>query len=146
MKPLFLTIILAALCSATAHASDAYSEGTELVDSTSQKTVAVNGHIDGLRIYHLDPVTGDTLWLNRKTSNKPLPLFVVDETVCNIDTALYNKMGLNIDKITSPQLVSLLGGIIKQSDIKSVTILKDKAAMIIWGSRAREGVIQITTW
>lgn len=64
------------------------------------------------------------------------PLFVVDGLVMNEDIRLTNEL--------NPLTLSGISGINPQ-DVESVTVLKDATAASIWGARAANGVIVITT-
>lgn len=66
----------------------------------------------------------------------PQPLFVVDGLVMNDDVRLTQEL--------NPLTMSGISGINPQ-DVESVTVLKDATAASIWGARAANGVIVITT-
>lgn len=63
------------------------------------------------------------------------PLFVVDGVPQNVDKTNSFSSGASMSPLTS----------IPASDIASVSVLKDAAAMAIYGSRAANGVVLITT-
>lgn len=70
------------------------------------------------------------------SGTSPQPLFVVDGLVMNDDVRLTNEL--------NPLTMSGISGINPQ-DVESITVLKDATAASIWGARAANGVIVITT-
>jgi len=66
------------------------------------------------------------------------PLIVVDGK-----TVFVNAHNLNVNNATEDLLAKQIG--IKQSDIKSITVLKDGAATAVYGAAGKNGVIEIKT-
>lgn len=74
--------------------------------------------------------------LTTYSGTSPQPLFVVDGLVMNADVRLTNEL--------NPLTMAGISGINPQ-DVESITVLKDATAASIWGARAANGVIVITT-
>lgn len=88
--------------------------------------------IRGLSTTGAPSLTGTTTY----SGTSPQPLFVVDGLVMNDDVRLTQEL--------NPLTMSGISGINPQ-DVESVTVLKDATAASIWGARAANGVIVITT-
>jgi len=118
----------------------------ELRDRSTNVTQSLSGKVAGLQIQSTssDPGTATSVTIRGFSSitGNNQPLYVIDgvplqNNVLNLDDASIDKSG---------QVLSL-GGIsnVAPDDIESMTVLKGAAATALYGSRAANGVILITT-
>ncbi len=71
------------------------------------------------------------------------PLVVVDGIIWKIDQNLMDDFDWQGDSQNTEKVAAMLG--ISPDDIKSITVLKDAEAVAIWGSRGRNGVLEVQT-
>ncbi len=128
-----------------------YTGAAAVVDSPEMEispvttfTSALQGNVSGLRVNSLsgDPGSGSAIRIrgvgsiNASTS----PLYVIDGIATQ---------GGNVSQLADDQDSSLAGtdilSTINPNDIESITVLKDAAASSIYGARAANGVVVITT-
>jgi TonB-linked SusC/RagA family outer membrane protein len=104
---------------------------------------AIQGRMAGVDIVSNagDPGSGMSIRIRGVTSisGNNQPLIVVD------GIPLETEIGANFDfsTATEEEFSQLLN--VAPADIKDITVLKDAAATAIWGSKAANGVLQITT-
>ncbi len=100
--------------------------------------LALQGTVSGVRVVNNSGRPGDAPTINIRgvgTFNNYQPLYVIDGQI--IESSTHS----NEDLIGTVNLWTL----INPTDIESMTILKDAAAAAIYGSRASNGVVLITT-
>lgn len=71
------------------------------------------------------------------------PLLVMDGHVITRDATAWEGIDLTKDTYSKDELAQIFG--VKARKIKTVNILKDEAALKIWGNRGRKGVIELRT-
>ena len=96
------------------------------------------------------PIQNDENEVDRLISSSPKlndrslelwnPLVVLDGTIVKVDQKKLSEMVSN-DDFTQESVADLLGLKIKQ--IKNISLLKDSAAIVIWGARGMNGVLEV---
>lgn len=103
---------------------------------------ALSGKVAGVQIGTTGGVIGDGVQVRvrgiNSISNSSQPLIIVDGVALNGSTNLTVLNSGNGDRFDPLTLIN-------PDDIESVNVLKDAGAAVIYGSRAANGVIQITT-
>jgi len=100
---------------------------------------ALQGRIPGLQIQSSGGVAGSQTRVTLRGTNSIAaggqPLYVIDGLIINTSDISPNNLGSGVNPLAD----------INQNDIESIDVLKDAAAAAIYGSRAANGVIIITT-
>lgn len=100
---------------------------------------ALQGRIPGLQVQSSSGVAGAQTRVTLRGTNSIAaggqPLYVIDGLIINTADISPNNLGSGVNPLAD----------INQNDIESIDVLKDAAAAAIYGSRAANGVIIITT-
>lgn len=97
---------------------------------------------DNLQAYGT-PRPGLDLVFEASDLGRSRPLLVMDGHVITRDATAWEGIDLTKDTYSKDELAQIFG--VKARKIKTVNILKDEAALKIWGSRGRKGVIELRT-
>ena len=97
---------------------------------------------DNLQAYGT-PRPGLDLVFETSDLGRSRPLLVMDGNVITRDATAWEGIDLTKDTYSKDELAQIFG--VKARKIKTVNILKDEAALKIWGSRGRKGVIELRT-
>lgn len=97
---------------------------------------------DNLQAYGT-PRPGLDLVFEASDLGRSRPLLVMDGNVITRDATAWEGIDLTKDTYSKDELAQIFG--VKARKIKTVNILKDEAAVKIWGSRGRKGVIELRT-
>ncbi|MDR6784645.1 TonB-linked SusC/RagA family outer membrane protein [Pedobacter africanus] len=126
-------------------------KGEALVEAREPNLVnTLSGKVAGLQVSRSSngPAGSSKITLrgNNSLTGDNQPLIVVDGIPVNNFTGAYNRKGeVNNDYFNPPTDMGNGMSDINQEDIESVTVLKGPAASALYGSRAGNGVIMITT-
>ena len=71
------------------------------------------------------------------------PLIVLNGNLMDLDFDKLNDFDFTNDSFSKEKVAALLG--LKADQIISISILRGKAATIIWGGRAANGVLEVTS-
>ena len=97
---------------------------------------------DNLQAYGT-PRPGLDLVFEASDLGRSRPLLVMDGHVITRDATAWEGIDLTKDTYSKDELAQIFG--VKARKIKTVNILKDEAAVKIWGNRGRKGVIELRT-
>lgn len=97
---------------------------------------------DNLQAYGT-PRPGLDLVFEASDLGRSRPLLVMDGNVITRDATAWEGIDLTKDTYSKDELAQIFG--VKARKIKTVNILKDEAAVKIWGNRGRKGVIELRT-
>ncbi len=97
---------------------------------------------DNLQAYGT-PRPGLDLVFEASDLGRSRPLLVMDGHVITRDATAWEGIDFTKDTYSKDELAQIFG--VKARKIKTVNILKDEAAVKIWGSRGRKGVIELRT-
>ena len=123
---------------------------TESVVRSGEATVmnALSGKASGVRVTRSngDPGAGSTIKIRGANTidGASNPLIIVDGVPLNNDTSYAGGNGITGGKAGGITQGSRMNDL-NASDIKSVQVLKGASAAALWGSRAANGVVVITT-
>ncbi len=118
--------------------------GGDVLDRKNDATFtkALEGAVPGIQVSSSTSMPGvwSSIYIRGRgsLSSGTQPLYVIDGMPVNSDTddnSLFDSYNSSVDPMSS----------LNPSDIESITVLKDAAATAIYGSRAANGVIVITT-
>lgn len=100
-------------------------------------TVDLNARLEGkIAGVQVDPRTGNIAIRGTNSYGATSPLVVIDGFPQPINDFSFSRRGVSGSSILS---------YLNPDDVESITVLKDAAAASIWGSRAANGVIVVTT-
>jgi TonB-dependent SusC/RagA subfamily outer membrane receptor len=144
-----LTLDVTELSSVQVVASNGYTDIpreriTGAIEVMSEKeiakvpTVDINSRLEGkIAGVMVDPRTGNiSVRGTTSYSSNSKPLVVIDGFPQSVDDFAFSRRG-----VPGASILSFLN----PDDIETITVLKDAAAASIWGSRAANGVIVVTT-
>lgn len=126
------------------YASTTVNNDDLIKERNTDVTSSLSGKVAGLQVQNSssDPGTASTVTIRGfgSINGSNAPLYVVD------GVPLQNN-SLNLDALNKSGQVMSIGGIsnISADDIASITVLKGAAATALYGSRASNGVILVTT-
>ena len=121
-------------------------DGDKLNQARSSNMLqSLSGRVPGLRINTSSGTAGGSVTVQIRGANsigtKSSPLFVVDGVP--ISNSSFN--GTRNEIIAGGADVGNRAGDLNPDDIESLTVLKGASAVALYGQRARDGVIQVTT-
>lgn len=120
-------------------------KGTEIHDQpVSNLANSMQGRVAGLNVQNTSGTPGAGLLVNVRGNNAPL--YVVDgiPLLSESNSGLSTSFDLQGQNVGSGQTLSSISDI-NPNDIESIEVLKDASAAAIYGARAANGVILVTT-